>query len=201
MYKAVIEAVRKAKIAFDLDYVVPSGTAIQNGRNTLIGDNFNRDGYHLSLGIGRYIAACTWFEALTGTDVVGNTFKPEGLSDLEAEIAQHAAHAAILNPDKVTPLPDYAAGDAEPLNAPVLVNFGNKIAPKWNTLDDHHEGSSIPNLKDENDNYTDISLTVTQRFNGMNEAGESDTNTDLDMPADVSAQSYYGNTRRGLAGP
>lgn len=195
MYHAIIDAVRKAKIAFDLDYVIPSGTAIQNGRNTLIGDNFNRDGYHLNLGIGRYTAASTWFEALTGKSVIGNSFKPDALSDLDAEIAQHAAHAAILNPDKVTILTDYAAEESEPLEAPVFINFGNKIVAKWNTLGDHHEGASISNLKDENDTYTNISLTVTQRFNARNEAGESVTDTDFNMSGDISSQSYYGNSR------
>ncbi|WP_083610112.1 DUF4886 domain-containing protein [Pontibacter flavimaris] len=195
MYESIVEAVRKAKIAFDMDYVIPAGTAIQNGRNTLIGDNFTRDGYHLDFGIGRYTAASTWFEALTGINVVGNSYKPAGLTELDAEIAQHAAHAAVVNPDKVTILSDYQAGEAAPLTAPVYVNLGHKIVPKWNTLGDHHEGASIGNLKDENDAYTNISLVVTQRFNAMNEAGESVTNTDFNMPAEVSTQSYYGNTR------
>ncbi|MDO6390121.1 DUF4886 domain-containing protein [Pontibacter sp. BT731] len=195
MYASIVETYRKAKIAYDMDYVIPAGTAIQNGRNTLIGDNFTRDGYHLDFGIGRYTAASTWFEALTGISVVGNPYKPAGLTQLDAEIAQHAAHAAVVNPDKITILADYQAGKAAPLTAPVYVNFGHKIAPKWNTLGDHHEGASIGNLKDESDAYTNIALVVTQRFNAMNEVGESVTNTDFNMPAEVSTQSYYGNTR------
>lgn len=194
MYEAIVNAVRKAKTTFDMDYLVPSGTAIQNGRNTLIGDNFNRDGYHLDKGIGRYTAACTWFEALTSINVVGNTFKPDVLSDLDAEIAQHAAHAAILAPDKVTELPDYAASGTKPLEAPVLINFGYNNASEWNTLGEYIKGASIPNLKDKNDAYTNISLTVTERFNSINKKGEKNTNTDFDMTADISQQSYYGNT-------
>lgn len=195
MYEAIVEAVRKAKIAFDIDYVVPAGTAIQNGRNTLIGDNFTRDGYHLDLGIGRYTAASTWFEALTGINVVGNAYKPDALTDLDAEIAQNAAHAAIVNPDRITVLADYQAGESEPLSAPVFINFGSNIAPGWNTLGDHHEGASIGNLRDETDAYTNISLTVTQRFNARNDNGADATDTEFDMPAAVSTQSYYGNTR------
>lgn len=195
MYAAIVDAVRKAKIAFDMDYVIPAGTAIQNGRNTLVGDNFTRDGYHLDLGIGRYTAAATWFEALTGINVVGNSYKPEALTELDAEIAQNAAHAAVANPDRITVLADFQAGEAEPLNAPAYINFGHKIAPGWNTLSDHHEGASIGSLRDENGEYTNIALTVTQRFNAMNENGESVTDTDFNMPAEVSTQSYYGNTR------
>ncbi|WP_219921594.1 DUF4886 domain-containing protein [Rufibacter sp. XAAS-G3-1] len=195
MYKAIVDAVRKAKIAHDLFYVIPAGTAIQNGRSTLIGDNFTRDGYHLDLGIGRYTAASTWFEALTGKSVVGNAYKPAALTQLEADIAQHAAHAAVMNPDKVTILSDYQAGKPEPLKAPVYINFGDKLVPKWNTLADHHEGASIGNLKDQNDAYTNISLVVTKRFNARNDAGETVTNTDFNMPAEVSSNSYYGNAR------
>lgn len=113
MYEALVDAIRRAKIAHDIDFVVPAGTAIQNGRNTLIGDNFTRDGYHLDLGIGRYTAASTWFEALTGLSAVGNSFAPETLTETEVAIAQHAAHAAVLDPDRVTILSDYQAGDAE----------------------------------------------------------------------------------------
>ncbi|MCM4169231.1 hypothetical protein KCTC52924_00708 [Arenibacter antarcticus] len=196
MYEAIVDAVRKAQLDFGMDYLIPAGTAIQNGRNTLIGDNYTRDGYHLSLGIGRYTAACTWFEALTSISVVGNTFKPDGLSDLEAEIAQHSAHAAVLNPDKVTLFSNYAVGNIEPLKADVLINFGNKIAPKWNTLGNHLEGASIFNLKDENDDFTNISLTVTQRFSTINKNGEQDTTSDFDMIADISTESFYGNSQK-----
>ena len=104
MYSAIVNTLRKAKVNFSFDVLIPAGTAIQNGRNTVIGDHFTRDGYHLDFGIGRYTAACTWFEALTDINVVGNSFIPDGLSTVEADIAQRAAHAAVLNPDEVTPL-------------------------------------------------------------------------------------------------
>src|SRR5690606_27504746 len=195
MYLAIVDASRRAQISFGIDYVVPSGTAIQNGRNTLLGDDFTRDGHHLNNGIGRYTAAATWFNFLTGKSPVGNTYAPDGLSDTEVEIAQHAAAAAVADPDRVTILADYQAGQPEPLTAPVLVNFGHNLVEGWNTLTDHHEGANIGNLTDVNDAFTNIALEVTQRFNAMNEAGESVTNTEFNMPAEVSSQSYYGNTR------
>lgn len=194
MYEAIVEAVRKAQNLANIDHVIPVGTAIQNGRTSLIGDNFNRDGYHLNV-IGKYTAASTWFESLTGINVIGNTYKPESLVDFDVEVAQHAAHAAVINPDEVTELSDYQGGNAEPLSASVLINFGHEAVPKWNTLTDHHEGASIPNLKDINDVYTDISLTVTQRFNAINTSGESTTTTALNMPPEVSSNSYFGNAK------
>lgn len=104
MYSAIVNTIRKVKMKFGFDFIIPAGTAIQNGRNTILGGNFTRDGYHLDFGIGRYTAACTWFQALTKINVVGNSFKPNELSVLEAKIAQHSAHFAILNPDSVSPL-------------------------------------------------------------------------------------------------
>ena len=51
MYNSIIDAVNKASKLVKIDHIVPVGTAIQNGRTSSIGDNFTRDGYHLSIGI------------------------------------------------------------------------------------------------------------------------------------------------------
>ena len=102
MYKAIVDAVNKAKKLVDIDFIVPAGTAIQNGRTSEVGDNFTRDGYHLDLNIGRYTAACTWFEAIFKKSVVGNPYKPESLTPKQAQIAQKAAHLAVKRPNKVS---------------------------------------------------------------------------------------------------
>ena len=107
MYSAIVDAVWRAKELAPIDIIVPAGTAIQNGRTSDIGDNFCSDGYHLDVNIGRYTAACTWFEALFNVNVIGNSFKPEALSDFEAEIAQHAAHYAVKRPKEITELSDF----------------------------------------------------------------------------------------------
>ena len=59
------------------------GTAIQNARTSFVGDHMNRDGYHLDLKIGRYTAACTWFEKIFERNVVGNPYYPEALLNTE----------------------------------------------------------------------------------------------------------------------
>jgi hypothetical protein len=102
MYNAIVNAVNAAATHAGIDLIIPSGTAIQNGRNTSIGDNFNRDGYHLSYGLGRYTAACAWYEKLLNRPIIGNTFIPDGVTKQEADIAQHAAHWAVINPNNVT---------------------------------------------------------------------------------------------------
>lgn len=101
MYDDIIKAVKKVAAKHRIKIIIPSGTAIQNARNSYLGDHMNRDGYHLSLGLGRYTAACTWFEKITGKSVVGNEFIPSGLSVKDAATAQEAAHQAVLHPYKV----------------------------------------------------------------------------------------------------
>jgi len=104
MYQAIADAVKKAVKANKIKIVIPSGTAIQNARTSFIGDHLNRDGYHLDVKVGRYIAACTWFERIFKHNVVGNPYAPEGLDEARKAVAQKAAHAAVKHPYKVTDL-------------------------------------------------------------------------------------------------
>ena len=104
MYQAIADAVKKAAKANKIKIVIPSGTAIQNARTSFIGDHLNRDGYHLDVKIGRYTAACTWFERIFKHNVVGNPYAPEGLDEARKTVAQKAAHAAVKHPYKVTDL-------------------------------------------------------------------------------------------------
>ena len=84
--------------------VIPCGSAIQTLRKTYSGENCTRDGFHLNNGVGRYTAALTWFEALTGTNVEGCAYKPETVSGRLAETAQKCVHSAILEPYRITDL-------------------------------------------------------------------------------------------------
>lgn len=102
MYRAIMKASARAKKKFHFDLLVPSGTAIQNARTTFLGDNLTRDGYHLNFQIGRFIAACAWFESLFGEEAPIDRYHPEKVRSEEAEVAKQAAHAAVRNPFKVT---------------------------------------------------------------------------------------------------
>lgn len=106
MFDSIVSVTKRVAFEAGIDLIIPAGTAIQNGRSSYIGDNFNRDGYHLSYDLGRYTAACTWYEKLTGKAVVGNTYAPEALSQRQIDIAQNAAHLAILEPNKITLMHD-----------------------------------------------------------------------------------------------
>lgn len=64
-----------------MDIVIPTGTAIENARNTGTFYQHNglltRDGSHACFGAGRYLTAATWFQSLIspmfGVGVVGNS--------------------------------------------------------------------------------------------------------------------------------
>ena len=103
MYRAIMEASAKVGQLVAIDRLIPCGTAIQNARTSFIGDNLTRDGYHLDLHIGRFIAACTWFEVLFGEQAPIDSYRPEGVSVEEGEVARRAAHAAVGQPFSVTP--------------------------------------------------------------------------------------------------
>ncbi len=200
MYTAIVDAVNKAKELVKIDMIIPAGTAIQNGRTSVVEDNFTRDGYHLSMPLGRYLAACTWYESLMGTNVVGNSYKPQGLSDFEIAIAQNAAHSAIQKPNEVTPMTDFQGGAGGPLTSSVLLDFGNNAAANhWNQINSFLTGTSI-NLKDSIGSYVGIKLTITERFNGVNADGPTTSNTSLNMPSTVSRYSYFGNSKAAFSG-
>lgn len=95
MYNAIVDAMQKVLPAIGQPPVIPSGTAVQLLRYRL-GDVACRDGFHLSLTIGRYTAACTWCEFLTDRIVDGNRYHPATITDEEASVCQEAAHEAMF---------------------------------------------------------------------------------------------------------
>lgn len=103
MYSAISQCVERASEDFDISVVIPSGDAIQLARATRLNNSgavpsdckvydLTRDGYHLTRQFGRYIAACTWFEALIrpvfGKSVLGNGYT---LRDTEYSISRKDA--------------------------------------------------------------------------------------------------------------
>lgn len=117
MYANIVAAVEDAMELHqaELSFYIPTGTAIQNARTSSlvipnvdegqpVNRELTRDGFHLNYTIGRYIAACTWLEALTGINPVGLKTRPKGVTLDQALTAQRAAHAAILVPMAVTPV-------------------------------------------------------------------------------------------------
>jgi hypothetical protein len=102
MYNAIVDAVNRASRLVGIKIVIPSGTAVQNARTTILKDTITRDGYHLHKTFGRYVAACTWFEILFHKNVIGNAYKPETMTEQQQLAAQKSAHAAVRRPAKCT---------------------------------------------------------------------------------------------------
>ena len=105
MYEALTVCYRQMAEKYSMGFI-PSGTAIQNARHTFIRDNVTRDGYHLSWWLGRYIAAATYYEALSGNSVVDNAWTPPHLDADRIRMAQLCAHAAVETPYEVTNVDD-----------------------------------------------------------------------------------------------
>ena len=95
MYSDIVSTMLSVMPAISNPRIVPTGTAVQLVRYRL-GDILNRDGMHLSYTLGRYTAACTWCEFLTGRIVDGNHYWPDTITEEEAEVCQLAAHEAIF---------------------------------------------------------------------------------------------------------
>ena len=96
MYSAIVSTMQNVLPAVGgFVRIIPSGIAIQLARYRL-GDVLNRDGFHLSYTLGRYTAACTWCEVLTGRIIDGNRYRPATISTDEATICQEAAHEAVF---------------------------------------------------------------------------------------------------------
>ena len=57
---------KKLLQTYDIPFMIPSSTSIQNARHTQLNDDLEltRDGYHIAYGIGRYMLALTWFEVI-----------------------------------------------------------------------------------------------------------------------------------------
>lgn len=108
MYEAIADAVKtKADSNADIEKIIPVGTAIQNARTSVIGDTLTRDGYHLSNGLGRYIAGLTVVKTLTGKAIGNIEYAPTGTNAVNAEqkqIAISATNEAIASPYVVTNL-------------------------------------------------------------------------------------------------
>lgn len=107
MYENITESVKKALQDHTQIYdIIPAGTAIQNGRSSYLGDTFNRDGTHLEITYGRFTAACTWYEKLSGISVLDNPYDP-GFDLKQVSVAKNAAHFAVENPFSLTDMSDF----------------------------------------------------------------------------------------------
>ncbi len=105
MYNMIVDCAKEYVLSNpNISLIIPSGTSIQNARTSFIGDTLTRDGFHLDMEIGRYVAGLTWYAAITGSSVENITYNPfpEKISDDMLAAAREAATNAVANPYEVT---------------------------------------------------------------------------------------------------
>lgn len=98
MYNAILDTVREnVADKDDMSIIIPSGIAIQNLRETEIGDILTRDGHHLSVPLGRYTAGLTWIAALTEEDIGKVTYFPDGINEEQLQLVIEAVKNATAS--------------------------------------------------------------------------------------------------------
>ena len=105
MFDSIQICVDKARKAYNVPIVIPSGPAVQLMRGTSLKTEkeLTRDGFHMDYKYGRYLTACVWFESLIkpvfGVSVKGNSFRNTGtdneVTDKEAALMQKVAVKAV----------------------------------------------------------------------------------------------------------
>ena len=110
MYKKICESVKKMKAISGIDVIIPCGTAVQNARSVsnLISENeLTRDGQHIDLYMGRYLLACTFFEAIIAPcmgrnirndiTIYGKIGTPNMVGSANRHILQNCARLAVAH--------------------------------------------------------------------------------------------------------
>ena len=108
-WKLICSSTKHFQEEYGIDFVIPYGTAIENLRSSSLNNEYDltRDGLHLAYGLGRYTAACCYYESLiaprSGISILGNSARYDAskaakskypsisVTDENAIIAQKAA--------------------------------------------------------------------------------------------------------------
>ncbi len=103
MNNLIIECLKKKVLTTaGVNFIIPTGTAIQNARTSFVGDHLTKDGYHLTDPLGRYIAGLSFYKAITGYNLSLVTFCPSNIADVYKQVAFEAVNNAIFYPLTVT---------------------------------------------------------------------------------------------------
>lgn len=141
-WKLISNSVKKLCEDYDISFVIPYGTAVENLRSSSLNNEYDltRDGTHCGFGLCRYTAACCYYESLiaprSGISVLGNmarydvtntssTYPAVSVTDDNALIAQKAAVLATEHWYKCMNPEDYLANDidkTENVSSGILTN-------------------------------------------------------------------------------
>lgn len=80
-YQGITKVTKEVILASNrFDYVIPTGTTIQNMRSVFESSLIHRDGFHLNLNEGRFAAALTWAKIFTELDIDNVVFDDKVVS-------------------------------------------------------------------------------------------------------------------------
>lgn len=86
-FRQMCLSVKQVCKSYDIDFIIPVGAALENLRASSLNttsNNFSEDNHHLAAGLGKYVAAATYFEAIFapryGVSVYGSTFNEVGIN-------------------------------------------------------------------------------------------------------------------------
>ncbi len=82
----------------DIVHVCQTGTAVQNARTTVLKGRLNRDGYHLSLDTGRYLAAIAFLCDLLGVSADHVSWKPQEVNEEDKALILKAVNLVLEKP-------------------------------------------------------------------------------------------------------
>lgn len=92
MYLSLREAYEKAADELGVG-IIPVGDCVQYFRENIAefdykngGASLNRDGFHLSIPLGRMLASYAWIEKICSADVRSSSYTPDGISEKDAAL-------------------------------------------------------------------------------------------------------------------
>ena len=107
MYERISQNVQEIVLPKeDIESIIPVGTAVQNARTSHLGDTLNRDGIHLTLDLGRYLAGLVWVKKLTNRSIDNIDYVPANYAASFGgdvlPLLKEAANKAVREPFAVT---------------------------------------------------------------------------------------------------
>jgi len=181
MYKAIIDAVNAAEKTEGIEFVIPSGTAIQNGRTSYIGESMLIDGIHLNVDAARFTTACTWYGAIFEKN--GINYSPDNLINYDTRLAKEAAHKAVTAGNKVTVLEEF-------LDSPmrVYIDFGPQESPAPFNNYRFPTDPAMQNMRNDRGEPSGWDIVVDKAFTGVLERGLGNS---LGFPNTASSDMFF----------
>ena len=165
MYNAIADMTKK-HVADKVDFVIPTGTAVQNLRTSYIGDHLTNEGYHLNDGVGQFVAGLTYFAKLSGLNLNDYTSELETLALVHPAYNPNVIEAvtnAINTPYSVTNSPFHTAPE-----------FGTVVTLDKDSMGYGRGGALVGSVFDKTFNRTSTNLLTKDNVVSIISANGSD---------------------------